>query len=58
VEIATGGEGAVVNAWTAPVPDQSESSPAGEEMVAAVDDVPEADADESADEEATKGEEA
>jgi trigger factor len=58
VEIATEGQGAVVNAWTAPAPDQSESSPGGEEMVAADDDVPEADADGSADEEATKREDA
>ena len=37
VEIATEGRGAVVNAWTAPVTDQSESSVAEEETAAADD---------------------
>jgi trigger factor len=51
VEIATGGQGAVVNGWEAPVPDQSELS-------AADDDESGAEADGSADEEATKREDA
>ena len=49
-EIATEGRGAVVNAWTAPVTDQSESSVAEEETAAADNSGSEADADEKADE--------
>jgi trigger factor len=58
VEIATEGRGAVVNAWTAPMTDQSESSVAGEETVAAEDDGSEADASSEADEGGTKDEDA
>jgi trigger factor len=49
-EIATEGRGAVVNAWTAPVTDRSESSVAEEEAAAADNSGSEADADEKADE--------
>ena len=45
VEIATEGRGAVVNAWTAPVTEPSESSAAGEETVAGDEDGSEGDAD-------------
>src|SRR5215216_3003671 len=55
-EIATEGRGAVVNAWTAPVTDQSESSVAGEETGAAVDDGSEADTDGKVDEGGTRPE--
>ena len=58
VEIATEGRGAVVNAWTAPVTDQAESSVAGEETVAEEDGRSEADASKEADEEGTKHEDA
>src|SRR4051812_12344292 len=57
-EIATEGRGAVVNAWTAPVTDQSESSIVEEETAAADNSGSEADADEKADEGATKPEDA
>jgi trigger factor len=58
IEIATEGRGAVVNGWTAPVTDQSASSVAGEETVAADDDGSEAGADGKADEGGTRHEEA
>jgi len=54
VEIATEGRGAVVNAWTAPVTDQSESSSSGEETSAPDDTGSAAEADGNADEEDTK----
>ena len=50
MEIATEGRGAVVNAWTAPVTEPSESSAAGEETVAGDEDGSEGEADKQADE--------
>ena len=58
VEIATDGQGAVVNAWVAPETDQSESSVVGEEIVAADDGGSEADAGGKADEGVTSHEDA
>src|SRR3954452_2363023 len=58
VEITTEGRGAVVNAWTARVTDESESSIAEEETAAADNSGSEADADEKADEGGTKPEDA
>jgi trigger factor len=58
VEIATDGQGAVVNAWVAPETDQSESSVVGEETVAADDGGSEADASGKADEGVTSHEDA
>jgi trigger factor len=57
-EIATEGRGAVVNAWTAPVSDQSEPSVAEEETAAADNNGSEAEADEKADEGGTRPEDA
>jgi hypothetical protein len=45
VEIATEGRGAVVNAWTPPVTESSDSSPAGDETVAGDEDGSAGDAD-------------
>ena len=58
VEIATDGQGAVVNAWVAPETEQSESSVVGEETVAADDGGSEADAGGKADEGVTSHEDA
>jgi trigger factor len=49
VEIATKGRGAVINAWTAPVSEPSESSAAGDETVAGDEGGSEAEAEEQAD---------
>jgi len=57
-EIATEGRGAVVNAWTAPVTDQSESSIVEEETAAVDNSGAGADMDEKADEGGTKPEDA
>ena len=58
VEIATEGRGAVVNAWTAPVTEPSESLAAGEETPAGDEDGSEADAGEKVDEGGTRREDA
>jgi trigger factor len=51
VEIATEGRGAVVNAWTAPVTESSDSATAGDDTVAGDEDGSEAEADGKVDEE-------
>jgi trigger factor len=58
VEIATEGRGAVVNAWTPPVTEAADESAAGDEIVAAEDEVSEAEADAKADEGGTGREDA
>jgi hypothetical protein len=60
VEIATEGRGAVVNGWTAPDIESSDSTAAsaGDETVAGDDDGSEAEADGKADDENTKREDA
>jgi trigger factor len=58
VEIATEGQGAVVNAWSPPVAEPSESSTAGEETSAGDDDGSEGEPDEQVDEGETRREDA
>jgi trigger factor len=58
VEIATEGRGAVINAWTAPVSEPSESSAADEETLAGDADGSEGEADEQVDEGQTGREDA
>jgi hypothetical protein len=58
VEIATEGQGAVVNAWSPPVAEPSESSTAGEETSAGDDDGSEGEPDEQVDEGKTRREDA
>jgi trigger factor len=58
VEIATEGQGAVVNAWLAPVSEPSESTAAGEETPGEAEDRSEGEADETVDEGEARREEA
>jgi trigger factor len=58
VDIATEGQGAVVNAWLAPVSEPSESTAAGEETPGEAEDRSEGEADETVDEGEARREEA